>query len=89
MYLLGIVILFGVDFMYGNSFDVLYLLGVLLLFLVGFGIVGFLLYSLVFKLGCYYDIVLFIEVGFLFGVFWLLCNGFGYGYFLVFVVCGL
>jgi len=88
-HLSGTATLLGADLMHGNSLDALHLLGVLLSFLVGSGIAGFLLHSSALKLGRHYDTALLIEAGLLLGALWLLFNGSGYGHFLASAACGL
>lgn len=88
-HLSGTATLLGADLMHGNSLGALHLLGVLLSFLVGSGIAGFLLHSSALKLGRHYDTALLIEAGLLLGALWLLFNGSGYGHFLASAACGL
>ena len=88
-HLSGTATLLGADLMQGNSLDALHLFGVLLSFLVGSGIAGFLLHSSALKLGRHYDTALLIEAGLLLGALWLLFNGSGYGHFLASAACGL
>jgi len=88
-HLSGTATLLGADLMHGNILDALHLLGVLLSFLVGSGIAGFLLHSSALKLGRHYDTALLIEAGLLLGALWLLFNGSGYGHFLASAACGL
>ncbi|MCF7517684.1 MULTISPECIES: YoaK family protein [Pseudoalteromonas] len=88
-HLSGTATLLGADLMQGNSLDAFHLFGVLLSFLVGSGIAGFLLHSSALKLGRHYDTALLIEAGLLLGALWLLFNGSGYGHFLASAACGL
>ena len=88
-HLSGTATLLGADLMQGNSLDAFHLFGVLLSFLVGSGIAGFLLHSSALKLGRHYDTALLIEAGLLLGALLLLFNGSGYGHFLASAACGL
>jgi len=88
-HLSGTATLLGTGILNSASTNVLHLLGVLLSFLVGASISGFLLHDSALKLGRHYDTALFIESVLLFGSAWLLVSGSFYGHFLASAACGL
>jgi len=88
-HLSGTATLLGVGMIKGSVLGLVHVLGVLVSFLVGSCIAGFLLNSSALKLGRHYDTALFIEAFLLLGALWLLSEGSGYGHFLASAACGL
>ncbi len=88
-HLSGTATLLGVGMIKGSVLGLVHVLGVLVSFLVGSCIAGFLLNSSALKLGRHYDTALFIEAFLLLGALWLLSDGSGYGHFLASAACGL
>lgn len=69
--------------------DSVHLFGILLSFLVGAAIAGFLLHGATLKLGRHYDTALFIEACLLLMASWLLMSNSFYGHFFASAACGL
>jgi uncharacterized membrane protein YoaK (UPF0700 family) len=88
-HLSGTATLLGTGILNSASTNVLHLLGVLLSFLIGASITGFLLNDAALKLGRHYDTALFIESILLFGSAWFLVSGSFYGHFFASAACGL
>lgn len=67
----------------------LYLAGILLAFVVGAAVSGFLVHDSTLKLGRHYDTALVLEAGLLFVSLYLLSQGSQYGHYLASAACGL
>ncbi len=88
-HLSGTVTLLGTQLISSSLQTVLHLLGILLSFLIGSAIAGFLLPSSTLKLGRHYDTALFLEALLLvFAFVWLRHDSF-YGHFFASAACGL
>lgn len=88
-HLSGTSTLLGASFLSESLQNVLHLLGILLSFLFGSTIAGFLLHGSTLKLGRHYDTALFIEAAFLLITLWLLTTGSFYGHYFASAACGL
>lgn len=88
-HLSGTATLLGTSFFSTSFENVLHLLGILLSFLLGSTIAGFLLHGSTLKLGRHYDTVLFLESALLLITLWLLSEGSFYGHFFASAACGL
>lgn len=88
-HLSGTATLLGTELL-GLTFQkIFHLLGILLSFLSGACVAGFLLHGSTLKLGRHYDTALFIEFALLCLSSWLLISGSFYGHFLASAACGL
>ena len=88
-HLSGTATLLGTSFLSESLQTILHLLGILLSFLFGSIIAGFLLHGSTLKLGRHYDTALFLEACLLLITLWLLSAGSFYGHFFASVACGL
>ncbi|MBU2886144.1 DUF1275 domain-containing protein [Gilvimarinus agarilyticus] len=88
-HLSGTATIFGASFLSSNLQSIIHLLGVLLSFLFGSSMAGFLLHGSTLKLGRHYDTVLFLEALLLLVTLWLLSSGSFYGHFFASAACGL
>lgn len=88
-HLSGTATLLGTELLSQSSQKILHLLGILLSFLVGASISGFLLHGSTLKLGRHYDTALFMECVLLCLSSWLLFTGSFYGHFFASAACGL
>lgn len=88
-HLSGTATLLGASFLDATFQSIVHLLGILLSFLFGSSIAGFLLHGSTLKLGRHYDTVLFLESAFLLITLWLLSAGSFYGHFFASAACGL
>ncbi|HAD08073.1 MAG TPA: DUF1275 domain-containing protein [Porticoccaceae bacterium] len=88
-HLSGTATLLGAELPNLSFQKIFHLVGILLSFLGGAGIAGFLLHGSTLKLGRHYDTALFIESTLLFVSSWLLISGSFYGHFLASAACGL
>lgn len=88
-HLSGTATLLGTEILNSSSQNILHLLGVLLSFLAGASIAGFLLHGSRLKLGRHYDTALFCECILLLISAILLISGSFYGHFFASAACGL
>ena len=88
-HLSGTATLLGTEFINLSFQKIFHLVGILLSFIAGACIAGFLLHGSTLKLGRHYDTVLFIECIFLCAASSLLISGSFYGHFLASAACGL
>lgn len=88
-HLSGTATLLGTNFITSSFQSVIHLLGILLSFLFGSIIAGFLLHGSTLKLGRHYDTALFLESALLLITLWFLSNGSFYGHFFASAACGL
>lgn len=88
-HLSGTATLVGTELHNLASPHLLHLIGVLVSFMAGAAIAGFLLHGSTLKLGRHYDTALFIESVFLFVSAWLMISGSSYGHFFASAACGL
>lgn len=88
-HLSGTVTLLGTSIQDYLSPSFIHLSGVLLSFLIGASLAGFLLHGSTLKLGRHYDTALFFESMFLLVSCWLLISGSFYGHFFASAACGL
>ena len=85
----GTATLLGTGFLNSTTQNTLHLLGVLMSFLAGASLSGFLLHGSTLKLGRHYDTALFFESALLLISCWLLISGSFYGHFFASAACGL
>lgn len=85
----GTATLLGTGFLNSTAQNTLHLLGVLMSFLAGASLSGFLLHGSTLKLGRHYDTALFFESALLLISCWLLISGSFYGHFFASAACGL
>ena len=88
-HLSGTATLLGTTLLYAPSETTVHLLGVLLSFLAGSSIAGFLLHGSTLKLGRHYDTALLLESILLFVAFAFLFQGSFFGHFFASAACGL
>ncbi|AUM13100.1 YoaK family protein [Ketobacter alkanivorans] len=88
-HLSGTATLLGTSLLNVPLYNVTHLLGILLSFLCGSTLAGFLLHSSSLKLGRHYDTALFIESALLLISLWCLSIGSFYGHFFASAACGL
>ena len=88
-HLSGTATLVGVGLLNSSFQNILHLVGVLLSFLLGSILSGFLLHGSTLKLGRHYDTALFLEAILLLVSLWLLSIGSFYGHFFASAACGL
>lgn len=88
-HLSGTATLLGTSLLNVPLYNVTHLLGILLSFLFGSTLAGFLLHSSSLKLGRHYDTALFIESALLLISLWCLSIGSFYGHFFASAACGL
>jgi len=88
-HLSGTATLLGVSFLNSTFHNLFHLLGVLLSFIFGASLAGFLLHDSKLKLGRHYDTALFIEAIFLLTSLCFLLSGSFYGHFFASAACGL
>ncbi|CAM3037994.1 YoaK family protein [Vibrio rarus] len=88
-HLSGTATLLGISLFDASLNHILHLLGVLLSFMLGSAIAGYLLHGCTLKLGRYYDWVLFLESASLFIAIWLLSNNLYIGVYFLTIACGL
>lgn len=88
-HLSGTATLLGVSTLDASSGKVIHLLGILLAFLLGAMISGFLLHGSTLKLGRHYDTALAVESGLIFLALYLLSRGSFYGHYAASAACGL
>jgi uncharacterized membrane protein YoaK (UPF0700 family) len=88
-HLSGTATLFGASFLNASFQNVIHLLGILLSFIFGSVIAGFLLHGSTLKLGRHYDTALFLESGLLLTTLWFLSIESFYGHFFASAACGL
>lgn len=88
-HLSGTATLLGTGILDYSSKNIFHLFGILLSFLVGTSIAGFLLHDSKLKLGRHYDTALFIEAMLLLVSSWLLISTSFYGHFFASAACGL
>lgn len=88
-HLSGTATLLGTSLLSENLQSVIHLLGILLSFLIGSIIAGFLLHGSTLRLGRHYDTALFLETVLLLITLWFLSNGSFYGHFFASAACGL
>lgn len=88
-HLSGTATLLGTELLSLQFQKIFHLVGILLSFLGGACVAGFLLHGSTLKLGRHYDTVLFIEFILLCVSTWLLVSGSFYGHFLASAACGL
>lgn len=88
-HLSGTATLLGTELLSQSFQNIFHLVGILLSFLGGACIAGFLLHGSTLKLGKHYDTALFIESILLCVSTWLLVSGSFYGHFLASAACGL
>jgi len=88
-HLSGTATLLGTSFLNASFQSAIHLLGILLSFLFGSIIAGFLLHGSTLKLGRYYDTALFLESALLLIALWFLSVGSPYGQFFSSAACGL
>ena len=88
-HLSGTTTLLGVGFVDGTFQRNIHLVGVLVSFLLGAMVSGFLLHGTTLRLGRHYDTALFLESGLLLFSLLLLSSGSSYGHFFASAACGL
>ncbi|NOU49138.1 DUF1275 domain-containing protein [Pseudoalteromonas sp. JBTF-M23] len=88
-HLSGTATLLGIELLSHSLQKILHLIGILVSFLVGASISGFLLHGSTLKLGRHYDTALFVECVMLCLSSWLLFSGSFYGHFFASAACGL
>lgn len=88
-HLSGTATMFGTSFLGGNLKETLHLFGVLIAFLLGSALAGFLLHGTTLTLGKHYDTALVIEAMLLTVSLVLLMQGSFYGHFFASAACGL
>lgn len=88
-HLSGTATLLGTELLSLSWHKIFHLVGILLSFMAGACIAGFLLHGSTLKLGRHYDTALFIEFILLCVASWLLISGSFYGHFLASAACGL
>ncbi|MGO1296400.1 MAG: YoaK family protein [Vibrio sp.] len=88
-HLSGTATLLGTSFLSSSFKSIIHLLGVLLSFLTGASIAGFLLHGSTLKLGKHYDTALFLESCLLLISLGFLSHGSFYGHFFASAACGL
>lgn len=88
-HLSGTATLLGTGLVNSSFQNILQLIGILLSFLAGASISGFLLHGSTLKLGRHYDTALLIESVLLLLSAWLLLSGMFYGHFFASAACGL
>ncbi|TXR54651.1 YoaK family protein [Reinekea thalattae] len=88
-HLSGTATLLGAQLLGLSWQKIFHLLGVMLAFLAGASLAGFLLHGSTLRLGKHYDTTLFIEALLLFLSSWLLLSGSFYGHFFASAACGL
>jgi len=88
-HLSGTATLLGTSFLNSSYQSVFHLLGILLSFLLGSTLSGFLLHGSTLKLGSKYDVALFLESALLLVTIWFLSVGSFYGHFFASAACGL
>ena len=88
-HLSGTATILGTSLLSAPLQNVIHLLGILLSFLFGSVIAGFLLHSSTLKLGRHYDTALFLESALLLITLWFLSTGSFYGHFFASAACGL
>ena len=88
-HLSGTATLLGTELLNVSTQKVFHLMGMLLSFLAGASISGFLLHGSTLKLGRHYDTALFFESVLLFISAWFLVSGSVYGHFFASAACGL
>ena len=88
-HLSGTATLLGTNFLTSSFQNVIHLLGILLSFLFGSIIAGFLLHGSTLKLGRHYDTALLLESALLLITLWFLSIGSFYGHFFASAACGL
>lgn len=88
-HLSGTATLLGTSFLNTSFQNVIHLLGILLSFLLGSTIAGFLFHGSTLKLGRHYDTALFLESALLLVTLWFLSKGSFYGHFFASAACGL
>ena len=88
-HLSGTATLLGTELLNFPFHNIFHLIGILLSFLIGACLAGFLLHGSTLKLGRHYDTALFIEFVLLALSSWLLISGSFYGHFLASAACGL
>jgi len=88
-HLSGTATLLGTGFLNPSFQNLFHLLGVLLSFIFGASLAGFLLHDSKLKLGRHYDTALFFEAMFLLASLWFLVSGSFYGHFFASAACGL
>ncbi|BFM13108.1 YoaK family protein [Simiduia litorea] len=88
-HLSGTATLLGTSLLSASLQHTLHLFGVLLSFVVGSAVAGFLLHGSTLKLGRHYDTALVAEAALLILALWLLSGGNFYGHFFASAACGL
>lgn len=88
-HLSGTATLLGTSFLDASLQNTMHLTGVIVAFLVGSSIAGFLLHGANLKLGRHYDTALIIEALLLLLALWFLTSGSFYGHFFASAACGL
>lgn len=88
-HLSGTATILGTSFLSAPLQNVIHLLGILLSFLFGSTIAGFLLHGSTLQLGKHYDTALFLESALLLITLWFLSMGSFYGHFFASAACGL
>lgn len=88
-HLSGTATLLGTSLLSDSMRSVIHLLGILLSFLLGSTLSGFLLHGSTLKLGRHYDTALLLESVLLLSTLWLLSIGSFYGHFFASAACGL
>jgi len=88
-HLSGTATVLGTSFLNSSVQNIMHLVGVLLSFLLGSMLSGFLLHGSALKLGRHYDTALFLEAILLSVSLWLLSLGSFYGHFFASAACGL
>ncbi len=88
-HLSGTATLLGSSVLEGSFQNITHLAGILLSFLCGSSIAGFLLHGATLKLGRHYDTALLLESALLLIALWFLSEGSFYGHFFASAACGL
>ncbi len=88
-HLSGTATILGTNILNAPLQNIIHLLGILLSFLLGSTIAGFLLHGSTLKLGRHYDTALFLESALLLITIWFLSMGSFYGHFFASAACGL
>lgn len=88
-HLSGTATLLGTEIFNNATMDVMHLMGIIVSFLIGASLSGFLLSGISLKLGRHYDSLLAIEGAILFFSIYFLNNGFLFGHYMASTACGI
>lgn len=88
-HLSGTATLLGTGIFNSSIIDIMHLMGIIISFLMGASLSGFLLSGISLKLGRHYDSLLAIEGAILFFSIYFLTNGFLFGHYMASAACGI